>query len=57
MAIEFIHTSHYPVLEFLFGCEADMDSTEGKLGEEAIDESKPRTVHGREGEFEEVDRG
>ena len=41
------------VLEFLFGCDADMaQDRAGELGEEAFDEVEPRAVLGGEGEFE-----
>ena len=53
MAIEFIHGGHDAVLEFLFGCDADMaQHRAGELGEEALDEIEPGAVFGREGEFE-----
>src|SRR5258706_3700832 len=53
MAVEFIHGSHDAVLEFLFGCDADVaQHRAGELGEEALDEIEPGAVFGREGEFE-----
>ena len=53
MAIEFIHGSHDAVLEFLFGCDADVaQHRAGELGEEALHEIEPRAVLGSEGEFE-----
>ena len=53
MAIEFIHGSHDAVLEFLFGCDADVaQHRAGELGEEALDEIEPGAVFGREGELE-----
>jgi hypothetical protein len=53
MAIEFIHGGHDAVLEFLFGCDADMaQHRAGELGEEAFDEIEPGAVLGREGELE-----
>ena len=62
MAIEFIHGSHDAVLEFLFGCDADMaQHRAGELGEEALDEIEPGAVLrtsrsiGREDEFEAAD--
>jgi hypothetical protein len=60
MAIEFIHgihDSHDAVLEFLFGRDADVaQHRAGELGEEALDEIKPGTMLGCEGEFESADR-
>ena len=57
MAVEFIHGSHDAVLEFLFGCDADVAQHRAcELGEEALDEIEPRTVGGRESEFEAADR-
>src|ERR1700738_3115627 len=57
MAIEFIHGSHDASLEFPLGCDADVAQHRAcELGEEAIDEIKPRAVRGREGEFEAADR-
>ncbi len=39
VAIEVIHGGHYAVLEFLFGCDADMaQHGAGELGEKAFDE-------------------
>ena len=56
MAVEFIHGSHDAVLEFLFGCDADVAQHRAcELGEEALDEIEPRTVGGRESEFEAAD--
>ena len=56
MAVEFIHGSHDAVLEFLFGCDADVaQHRAGELGEEALDEIEPGAVFGREGEFEAAD--
>ena len=53
MAIKFIHGGHDAVLEFLFGCDADMaQHGAGELGEKALDEVEPRTMLGRESEFE-----
>ena len=57
MAIEFIHGGHDAVLEFLFGCDADMaQHRAGELGDEALDKIEPGAVLGREGEFEAADR-
>ena len=57
MAIEFIHGGHDAVLEFLFGCDADMaQPRSGELGEEALNEIEPGAVLGRKGEFEPVGR-
>ena len=45
--IEVIHGGHDAVLEFLFGCDADMaQHRAGELGEEAFDEIEPRAVLG-----------
>jgi len=53
MAIKFIHGGHDAVLEFLFGCDADMaQHGAGELGENALDEVEPGTMPGRESEFE-----
>ena len=55
--VEVIHGSHDAVLEFLFGCDADVaQHRAGELGEEALDEIEPGAVLGREGEFEAADR-
>ena len=49
MAIEFIHGSHDAVLEFLFGCDADMaEHGAGELGKEPLDEVEPGAVGGSE---------
>ena len=53
VAIEVIHGGHDAVLEFLFGCDADVaQHRAGELGEEAFDEIEPRAVLGRKDEFE-----
>ena len=55
MAIEFIHGSHDPILEVLFGRDADVaEDGAGKFGEEALDEIEPGAVLGSEGEFKAV---
>jgi hypothetical protein len=55
--IEVIHGGDDAVLEFLFGCDADMaQDRSGELGEEAFDEIEPRAVLGGKGEFEATDR-
>ena len=52
-AIEFFHGRHDPILEFLFGCDADMAQHGSRqLGEEALDEIEPGAVLGGEGELE-----
>jgi hypothetical protein len=52
VAVEVIHGGHVAVLEFLFGCDADVaEHRAGKLGEEALDQIEPGAVFGREGEF------
>ena len=53
MAIEFIHGCHDAVLEFLFGCDADVAQYgAGELRKETLDEVEPGAVLGREGECE-----
>src|ERR1700738_1274341 len=53
IAIEFIHGGDDAVLEFLFGCDADVaQDGAGELGKEALDEVEPGAVLGCEGEFE-----
>ena len=48
---------HHPVLEFLFGGDADVaQRRSGELGEEALDEVEPRAMFRREGEFEAMRR-
>jgi hypothetical protein len=57
MAVEFVHGSHDAVLEFLFGCDADVaQHRAGELGEEALDKIEPGAMLGREGEFETAGR-
>ena len=57
VSIEVIHGGHDAVLEFLFGCDADVaQDGAGELGEEALDEIEPGAVLGREGEFESAGR-
>jgi hypothetical protein len=57
LAIELIHGGHDAVLEFLFGCDANVaqDRT-SELGEEALDEVEPGAMRGRKGELEAADR-
>ena len=51
--VEVIHGSHDAVLEFLFGCDADVaQDGSSELGEEAFDQVQPGAVLGREGELE-----
>jgi hypothetical protein len=53
LLIEIVHGSHDPILEFLFGRDADVaEDGAGKFGEEALDEVEPGAVLGREGELE-----
>ncbi len=55
--IEIIHGCHDAILEFLFGCDADVAQDRAdELGEETFDEIEPGAVLGREGEFEAVRR-
>ena len=57
MLVDVIHGSHDAILEFLFGCDADVaQDRAGELGEEALDEVKPRSVLWREGELEAASR-
>ena len=52
LLIEIVHGSHDPILEFLFGRDADVaEDGAGKFGEEALDEVEPGAVLGSEGEF------
>ena len=51
--IEVIHGSHDAILEFLFGCDADVaQDGAGELGEEAFDQVEPRTVRRGEHKLE-----
>ena len=53
VSIEVIHGGHDPILEFLFGCDADVAQHGScELGEEALDEIEPGAVLGGEGELE-----
>ena len=53
IAIEFVHGRHDPILEFVFGCDADVAQHGSReLGEEALDEIEPGAVLGGEGELE-----
>ena len=53
VSVELVHGGHDAVLEFLFGCDADVaQDGAGELGKEALDEIEPGAVLGREGEFE-----
>ena len=53
LLIEVIHGSHEAILEFLFGCDADVaQHRASELGEEPFDEIEPGTVLGCEGELE-----
>jgi hypothetical protein len=57
VSIKVIDGGHDALLEFLFGCDADMaQHRAGELGEEAFDEIEPRAVLGGKGEFEATDR-
>ena len=45
VSIELVHCGDDALLEFLFGCDADMaQHRAGKLGKEALDEVEPRAV-------------
>jgi hypothetical protein len=51
--IEVVHGGHDSILEFLFGCDADVaQDGAGECGKEALDEVEPGAVLGSEGEFE-----
>jgi hypothetical protein len=53
MLVDMIHGSHDTILEFLFGRDANVaQDRAGQLGKEPLDNVQPRTVFGREGEFE-----
>ena len=55
LLIEIVHGSHDPILEFLFGRDADVaEDGAGKFREEALDEVEPGAVLGSEGEFKAV---
>jgi hypothetical protein len=52
MAGEFVHGSHDAILEFLFGCDADVTQDgAGEFGKEPLDEIEPGAVLGSESEF------
>ena len=47
LLIEIVHGSHDPILEFLFGRDADVaEDGAGKFREEALDEVEPGAVLG-----------
>ena len=53
--IEVIHCSHDAILEFLFGCDADVaQDGASEFGKETLDEVEPGAVLGSESEFEAV---
>jgi hypothetical protein len=53
LSIEEVHCGHDAILEFLFGCDADVaQHGAGELGKETLDEVEPGAMGGREGEFE-----
>jgi hypothetical protein len=55
IGVEIVHGGHEAVLEFLFGCDADVaQDGAGEFGKEALDEIEPGAVLGCEGEFEPV---
>ena len=57
LLIKIIYGGHEAILEFLFGCDADMTQDgAGEFREEALDEIEPRGVCGRKGELEAADR-
>src|SRR5271157_5362251 len=57
VSVELVDGGHDALLEFLFGCDADVaQDGAGELGEETLDEIEPRAVLGREGELEATGR-
>jgi hypothetical protein len=53
--IEVIHGSHEAILEFLFGCDADVaQHRTSELGEEPFDEIEPGSVRLNPGKEEEM---
>ena len=55
LLIEVIHGRHDAILEFLFGCDADVTQDgAGEFGKEALDEVEPGAVRRSEREFEAV---
>ena len=53
LLIKIIYGGHEAILEFLFGCDADMTQDgAGEFREEALDEIEPGAMGGGEGEFE-----
>jgi hypothetical protein len=53
MPVEFIHSGHDAIFEFLFGCDADVaQNGAGELGKEPLDEIEPGAVLRSESEFE-----
>jgi hypothetical protein len=55
VAVEKLHGGHEAILEFLFGCDADVaQHRAGKFGKEGLDGIKPGAVLGSESKFEPV---
>src|SRR5579863_6551359 len=55
LLIKEIHGGHDAILEFLFGCDADMTQDgAGEFGKEALDQVEPGAVRGRESKLEAV---
>ena len=53
MLVDVIHGSHDAILEFLFGCNADVAQDGAcKLGKEAFNQVQPGAMLGSEGKFE-----
>jgi len=53
MLVDIIHGGEDTVLEFLFGCDADVPQDgAGELGKEAFDQVQPGAVLGSECKFE-----
>ena len=53
MSVKFVHRGHDAILEFLFGCDADVARNgAGEFGKEAFDKVAPGAVLGSESEFE-----
>jgi hypothetical protein len=57
LLIEVVHGGDETILEFLFGCDADVTQNRArKFGEEALDKIEPGAVRRREREFEAAGR-
>jgi hypothetical protein len=57
VVIEVVNGGHDAILEFLFGCDADVaQDGASEFGKETLDEVEPGAVLGSESEFEAVAR-